>query len=58
MAQVSEEKKVETKALPWLMFGLVCALASAACVFSLHAIQVARESLKQTDNEASNNDPS
>jgi len=40
MAQVLEEKKVETKAWPWLTFGLACAVASAACVWiPIHVIR-------------------
>jgi len=40
MMQVLEEKKVETKAWPWLMFGLVCAVAAVACVwFPIHIIR-------------------
>jgi hypothetical protein len=40
MAQVLEEKKVETKAWPWLTFGLVCAVVSAACVWiPIHIIR-------------------
>ena len=40
MAQILEEKKVETKAWPWLTFGLACAVASAACVWiPIHIIR-------------------
>jgi hypothetical protein len=40
MAQILEEKKVETKAWPWLTFGLACAMASAACVWiPIHIIR-------------------
>jgi hypothetical protein len=40
MAQVLEEKKVGTKAWPWLTSGLACAVASAACVWiPMHIIR-------------------
>ena len=40
MAQVLEEKKVGTKAWPWLAVGLVGAAASAACVWvPIHIIR-------------------
>ena len=40
MTQVLEEKKVETKAWPWLTFGLGCAVAAAACVWiPIHVIR-------------------
>src|SRR5580692_10429732 len=40
MAQVLEEKRVETKAWPWVTFGLACAVASAACVWiPIHIIR-------------------
>ena len=40
MAQVLEEKKVGTKAWPWLTSGLVLAVVSAACVWiPMHVIR-------------------
>src|SRR5258705_13851780 len=40
MAQVMEEKKIETKAWTWLTLALACAAASAACVWiPIHVIR-------------------